>query len=661
MRGGSSRAASALVAATLSVLLGGLTAHAATFTILSKDGAGEGFNDPSPRAPVGGNAGTTLGQQRLNAFQYAANLWGATLQSDVAIRVASKFDPLTCSSYSAMLGQAGPTTALKDFPGAPIANTWYAVALANSIVGSDQLTGYDDINATFNSSIDTGCFLGAPNGWYYGFDGHPGSGQIDLIPTLLHELGHGLGFLTFVDLGTGAKMSGFNDVFMLYLEDHSTGMLYPNMTDAQRLAASTDTGNLHWVGPNVEAASGMLTAGRVGNHVEMYAPATQQPGSSVSHFDTSLTPNELMEPYATANPQRVLATQLLKDVGWTLIGAVTPTPTSTPTTTPTVTLTSTPSRTPTLTSTSTRTSTPTATFTATLAPTATATGTRTPTVSPTNTATTTSTQTPSVTATSTKTATSTPTATASASPTQTPTVTNTATRTVTPTATSTSSATATRTGSPTASSTATATATPVPAIDLGTGVGRPGGIACVSSTLTTGGAQIAATSNLIGFDATRFSLSDCAINPTLAVAPYYKQMTDSPGAGSDDVQIGGTPMADPDGLLFTARFAIAPTTALGLYAVTNAPGAWDPAGDPISPLVGAAGQIIVTSCTGDCDGDGHVTIGEVVKCTNMFLGQPLCSPTNPSLHCPVADADLSGSVSIGEVVQCANHFLSGCP
>lgn len=57
-------------------------ASAATFTLVSTDAPGVGFNDASPRAPVGGNAGTTLGEQRRNALQHAADMWGgATIQS----------------------------------------------------------------------------------------------------------------------------------------------------------------------------------------------------------------------------------------------------------------------------------------------------------------------------------------------------------------------------------------------------------------------------------------------------------------------------------------------------------------------------------------------------------------------------------------------------
>ena len=74
---------------------------AATVVIQNVDGAGEGFNDPTPAAPVGGNPGTTLGAQRLNAFTFAANLWGAALQSSVTILVQAKMDPQTCTATSA--------------------------------------------------------------------------------------------------------------------------------------------------------------------------------------------------------------------------------------------------------------------------------------------------------------------------------------------------------------------------------------------------------------------------------------------------------------------------------------------------------------------------------------------------------------------------------
>jgi hypothetical protein len=165
--------------------------HAATVLVINNDGAGEGFNDPTAAAPVGGNTATTIGAQRLIAFQRAADIWGARLSGSVPIRVRAQFDPLSCNATRAVLGSVGPITSFRDFSGAPVANTWYPVALANALHGSDLDLGGDDINAIFNSTIGTTCAF--PSGWYYGLDANPPGNQIDFVTVLLHELGYGLG------------------------------------------------------------------------------------------------------------------------------------------------------------------------------------------------------------------------------------------------------------------------------------------------------------------------------------------------------------------------------------------------------------------------------------------------------------------------------------
>ena len=292
--------------------------HAATFSVINGDSAGEGFNDPTPVSPVGGNSGTTLGAQRLNAFQYAANIWGALLSSPVTIQVGATFSSLQCTATSAVLGSAGAVSVYRDFTGAPEPGTWYPSALANALHGSDLGQGTNDIQATFNGAIGTTCPF--PSVWYYGLDANPPAGQVDLVSVVVHELGHGLGFQTFMSLTSGAKLGGFDDTFLRNLEDQGASPAdFPSMTNAQRVAATTDTGNLHWVGLNVQAASGILTAGAVGTQVRMYAPNPQQAGSSVSHWDTVLTPDQIMEPVYTGphhNPE--LEVPLFQDIGWTL-------------------------------------------------------------------------------------------------------------------------------------------------------------------------------------------------------------------------------------------------------------------------------------------------------------------------------------------------------
>src|SRR6267378_4274756 len=102
------------------LLLASVNAFAgATITIVNKNAAGVGFNDPTAAAPVGGNPGTTVGAQRLYVFQYAANIWGSLLPSTVTINVRAQFTALTCSATSAVLGSAGPVTVHSDFAGAP--------------------------------------------------------------------------------------------------------------------------------------------------------------------------------------------------------------------------------------------------------------------------------------------------------------------------------------------------------------------------------------------------------------------------------------------------------------------------------------------------------------------------------------------------------------
>lgn len=291
--------------------------HAATINIISADGPGEGFNDTSPFSPIGGNNATTLGQARLNVFKAAANIWGNLLVSNVQINVSASFDSMGGSQYSAILGSAGPTSAIRDFPGALLPNTWYPIALANAIAGSDLNGSTPEIQAVFNSDVDNSSVLGSTD-WYYGLDGNPGN-DVDLLTVVLHELAHGLGFLSFVNLNTGALPSGLPDAYTFYLEYH--GANPPDlisMTNTERLTAIKSAPNLHWTGVNVISEGGNLTSGvGPGGHVEMYAPNPVEPGSSVSHFNTTLFPNELMEPsYTGPNHDVRLTASLLEDIGW---------------------------------------------------------------------------------------------------------------------------------------------------------------------------------------------------------------------------------------------------------------------------------------------------------------------------------------------------------
>ena len=222
---------------------------AATIAIVNGDGAGVGFNDVTVVAPVGGNTGTTLGQQRLNAFQAAANKWGATLNSAATIRVLATWEALTCTETSAVLGSAGAIQIYSDFAGAPFPASWYGKALTAKLLGSDPDSSIADIRARFNRNLgQPGCLTGTF--FYLGLDDNHGS-NVDLVTVLTHEFSHGLGFQTFTNGSTGAPLQGTKSAFDRFLLDVSTGKSWFDMTDAERAASAVNAHKLTWNGPQV--------------------------------------------------------------------------------------------------------------------------------------------------------------------------------------------------------------------------------------------------------------------------------------------------------------------------------------------------------------------------------------------------------------------------
>jgi len=61
------RLRTALAATALLASLASSAFASATIVIINLDGPGEGFNDATPAAPVGGNPGTTIGAQPPSA------------------------------------------------------------------------------------------------------------------------------------------------------------------------------------------------------------------------------------------------------------------------------------------------------------------------------------------------------------------------------------------------------------------------------------------------------------------------------------------------------------------------------------------------------------------------------------------------------------------
>lgn len=249
-------------------LLLACSAHAdVQITVVNANAPGVGFNDPTPAVPVGGNTGTTLGEQRLIAFNHVAQIWGRTLTSTVPIRVQATFEPLPCSPGSAVLGAAGTMQIFANFDNAPRLWTWYPGALAGKIGGTDYVAPTDNhIIAFFNSRVGLAedCLPGAP--FYLGLDNKHGN-LIDFPTVLLHELGHGLGFQTFTDGATGQRpYLDLPSVWDFHLTDNRSGKPWSDMNAAEIMASAVSVSGLSWNGTGTtgsvpEVLSGMSQLG----------------------------------------------------------------------------------------------------------------------------------------------------------------------------------------------------------------------------------------------------------------------------------------------------------------------------------------------------------------------------------------------------------------
>lgn len=291
-----------------------------------------GFNDASVVTAAGGNNGTTVGAQRKLSFIKSAEILAEQVVSTQTILVDANFDStMSCSAFEATLGSAGATTNI-GYPAETsglLGNTYYPIGLANAITGSDIDTGVSDITSSFNADLgDSDCLSGIF--WYYGFDAPSGS-DIGFTTVLLHEITHGLGFASLTDASDGSKAAGIDDIFSNFLyskQDSADWSIAGGLSDSDRADSAVSGTGLLWNGSNVNTqAIGLLTAGyddadtsssfTSGDRVQMYAPNPVEGGSSVSHFTTAASPNEIMEPQYTAGQLNLgLALYLLKDIGW---------------------------------------------------------------------------------------------------------------------------------------------------------------------------------------------------------------------------------------------------------------------------------------------------------------------------------------------------------
>ncbi len=202
------------------------------------------------------------------AFEYAVQIWEATITSPVTIVVDAEF---SSTLGSGVLGGAGPLDYARNFPNAPIANTWYPIALANSMAGSDLSPSKSDIDSAFSSTFN----------WYYGTDGQTPSNQIDFVSVVLHEIGHGLGFTgSFNSDGVRGYWGGnspFPEIYDRYIENGSGAVLINSFSSGSvALQNQITSDSIYFDGPKIREYNN-------GDRASIYAPSNWSGGSSMAH------------------------------------------------------------------------------------------------------------------------------------------------------------------------------------------------------------------------------------------------------------------------------------------------------------------------------------------------------------------------------------------
>ena len=249
------------------------------------------------------------------AFQFAVDIWAFLITSEVPIKVDAHWvDTLGTT----VLGASQPTSFFRFENNPPlISSTWYPVAIAEKLVGSNLNDNTPDIFAIFNQNFSN---------WYFGTDGNPPAGKIDFVTVVLHELGHGLGLVgsMTVSSGSGSWGSGtpYPFIFDRYPENNAGQVLINTAIFANpsaALATQLTGNNLFFDGEEARAEN-------AGNRPKLYAPSTWQEGSSYAHLDESTYPagdqNSLMTPSLGAseaihNPGRITS-GIFRDMGWTI-------------------------------------------------------------------------------------------------------------------------------------------------------------------------------------------------------------------------------------------------------------------------------------------------------------------------------------------------------
>jgi hypothetical protein len=256
------------------------------------------------------------------AFQAAVNIWASTIASPVPIRIRANWKPLP----TGVLGGAGTTNFC--FSSGGITGVAYVAALADKLAGrSFCATGAGEtaeIEADFNSSF---------TGWEFGTTGVGVPGRYNFMTVVLHEIGHGLGFMGgFYSDGVFGDHIFLDTAPLSYDWFAVSGggiWLYDLPRPSAQLHSQLTSNNTFFGGAQAAARNGGFLPKLETHHMTAAYGASSlngwKQGSSYSHVDDVLysgTSNGLMtwqlganEVYTDVGP---ITKGILQDQGWTI-------------------------------------------------------------------------------------------------------------------------------------------------------------------------------------------------------------------------------------------------------------------------------------------------------------------------------------------------------
>ncbi len=260
-------------------------------------------------------------EQAKDAYLRAVARWASILPSDQEIDVTAAWEQLPAGAAPdpGLLGFAGPGGLVTEDTAPGYVSP---IVLVEARERRDINQGAADIDSGFNR---------AQRAWWFDAEPPPPD-QIDFETIVLHELGHGLGFLGSagqdrpsapLTLGfpaaDGGRLLTHWDANVVRRSGQGTDLLTSYANPSPPLTNALESDELFWDGP-------LGVRGNAGVRPKLFAPASYgfEAGESFSHLDEQAypvgTPNALMTPFLAAGERitspGTIAIGILADLGW---------------------------------------------------------------------------------------------------------------------------------------------------------------------------------------------------------------------------------------------------------------------------------------------------------------------------------------------------------